>query len=101
MESESEEPQPSTSNQTQNVDSELDVDKELNRLLTVEEFLIKSKTYLLEYEKHMFLDTIDSDCLVVGARLVSNIAVFSKYYLPMIEFILINFFFHIFQRHWL
>lgn len=75
MESESEEPQPSTSNQTQIVDSELDFDKELNRLLTVEEFLIKSKTYLLEYEKHMFLDTIDSDCLVVGARLVSNIAV--------------------------
>lgn len=69
-ESESEEPKPSTSVQkSQNSEEE---DKELNRLLTVEDFLLKSKTYMLDYEKHMFLDTIDSDCLVVTARLVKN-----------------------------
>lgn len=70
MESETEEPTPSTSNQVQNSENELDVDKELNKVLTVEEFLLKSKTYMLENEKYMFLDTIDSDCLVVGARFV-------------------------------
>lgn len=69
MESESEEPKPSTSTQLpQTPDSDVNVDKELNKLLTVEEFLLKSKTYMLDYEKHMFLDTIDSDCLVVTAR---------------------------------
>lgn len=46
----------------------LDMDKELGRALTVEEFLMKSKTYMLEYEKFMFMDTIDSDCLVVAAK---------------------------------
>lgn len=70
MESEIEEPTPSTSNQAQNSENELNVDKELNKVLTVEEFLLKSKTYMLENEKYMFLDTIDSDCLVVGARFV-------------------------------
>lgn len=77
-------PQPSTSAQfdddqiakdsTQN-DEELmnsglgiDTDNGLEKVLTVEDFLIKSKTYMLEYEKHMFMDTIDSDCLVVSAK---------------------------------
>lgn len=63
------EPQPSTSSeQSQALESEINVDKELNKLMTVEDFLLKSKTYMLDYEKHMFLDTIDSDCLVVTAR---------------------------------
>lgn len=85
MEKESEpEPQPSTSSaqimptqvkdgtastdSTQAFEKELDMDKELGKVLTVEEFLHKSKTYMLEHEKHMFLDTIDSDCLVVTAK---------------------------------
>lgn len=69
MESDSEEPKPSTFSQpAQTPESEENVDKELSKLLTVEDFLLKSKTYMLDYEKHMFLDTIDSDCLVVTAR---------------------------------
>lgn len=84
MDSQSDEPQPSTSTQIQEneksevSDREADenddsmesagVNKELTKLLTVEEFLIKSKTYMLEHEKNMFLDTIDSDCLVVSAK---------------------------------
>lgn len=64
-----EEPQPSTSKElTQDAESESNVDKELNKALTVEEFLLKSKTYMLDYEKYMFMDTIDADCLVVGAK---------------------------------
>lgn len=66
MESETDEPTPSTSNQA--AENEENIDKELSKLMTVEEFLLKSKTYMLEHEKFMFLDTIDSDCLVVGAR---------------------------------
>lgn len=72
METDLQEPKPSTSTSTsqpsENPDNEVNVDKELNKLLTVEDFLLKSKTYMLEYEKNMFLDTIDSDCLVVTAR---------------------------------
>lgn len=34
----------------------------------MEEFLLKSKTVLLDYEKHMFLDLIDTDGLVVCAK---------------------------------
>lgn len=69
MDSEEDEPKPSTSTEiTQNVDSQLCADKELNKVLTVEEFLMKSKTYMLEYEKRMFMDTIDADCLVVSAK---------------------------------
>lgn len=48
--------------------SGIDPDKELSKMLTVEEFLLKSKTYMLDFEKYMFLDTIDSDCLVVCAK---------------------------------
>lgn len=58
----------SSTDNTQALEKELSEDKELGRVLTVEEFLMKSKTYMLEYEKHMFLDTIDSDCLVVSAK---------------------------------
>lgn len=43
-------------------------DADLDKMMTVEEFLQKSKTYMIDYEKHMFLDTIDSDCLVVCAK---------------------------------
>lgn len=72
MECDSQEPEPSTSTSasqpSENPDNEINVDKELNKLMTVEDFLLKSKTYMLDYEKHMFLDTIDSDCLVVTAR---------------------------------
>lgn len=69
MDSESEDPKPSTSKESApNSGNELNMDKELNKLLTVEEFLVKSKTYMLDHEKHMFLDTIDADCLVVSAR---------------------------------
>lgn len=46
-------------------------DADLDKMMTVEEFLLKSKTYMIEYEKHMFLDTIDSDCLVVCAKYVA------------------------------
>lgn len=63
------EPKPSTSTElTPDPTNELDVDKELNKALTVEEFLLKSKTYMLDYEKYMFMDTIDADCLVVSAK---------------------------------
>lgn len=55
-------------NNKDSMNSGIDADKELSKALTVEEFLIKSKTYMLEYEKHMFMDTIDSDCLVVCAK---------------------------------
>lgn len=76
MESDTDEAMPSTSNQAEEMpstskkapDDEINTDKELSKLMTVEEFLLKSKTYMLDYEKHMFLDTIDSDCLVVTAR---------------------------------
>lgn len=64
-----EEPKPSTSKElSQNPTNESIVDKELNKALTVEEFLLKSKTYMLDYEKFMFMDTIDADCLVVSAK---------------------------------
>lgn len=53
-------------------------DADLDKMMTVEEFLLKSKTSLTEYEKHMFLDAIDSDCLVVCAKYVTN--VFSIFY---------------------
>lgn len=69
MESDTDEVMPSTSNEPEKApDDEVIVDQELSKLMTVEEFLLKSKTYMLDYEKHMFLDTIDSDCLVVTAR---------------------------------
>lgn len=45
-------------------------DKDLDKVMTVEEYLQKSKTFMLDYEKHMFLDTIDTDCLVVCAKCV-------------------------------
>lgn len=45
-------------------------DRDLDKVMTVEEYLQKSKTFLLDYEKHMFLDTIDTDCLVVCAKCV-------------------------------
>lgn len=51
-------------------DGELN-DKDLDKVMTVEEYLQKSKTFMLDYEKHMFLDTIDTDCLVVCAKCVS------------------------------
>lgn len=54
----------------QPTDGEL-TDKDLDKVMTVEEFLQKSKTFMLDYEKHMFLDTIDTDCLVVCAKCVS------------------------------
>lgn len=53
---------------SQALEQELNDDKELSKALTVEEFLLKSKTYMLEHEKHMFLDTLDADCLVVTAK---------------------------------
>lgn len=53
----------------QSDDDELN-DKDLDKVMTVEEFLQKSKTFMLDYEKHMFLDTIDTDCLVVCAKCV-------------------------------
>lgn len=66
---EQEEPTPSTSKElTPTPTNESTVEKELNKALTVEEFLLKSKTYMLDYEKYMFMDTIDADCLVVGAK---------------------------------
>lgn len=67
---EDDEPKASASTEltTQNPDSKLDDDQELSKALDVEEFLLKTKTYMLEYEKHMFMDTIDSDCLVVSAK---------------------------------
>lgn len=85
MDPDSDDAQPSTSAQAQDegkiVDPEkqkdehgddsmenTSVNSELTKILTAEEFLMKSKTYMLEYEKHMFLDTIDSDCLVVSAK---------------------------------
>lgn len=46
----------------------LDEEKQLDKLMSLEEFLEKSKTYMLDYEKTMFLDTIDSDCLIVCAK---------------------------------
>lgn len=45
-------------------------EKDLTKVLTVEDFLHKSKTFMLEHEKQMFMDTIDSDCLVVSAKYV-------------------------------
>lgn len=45
-------------------------EKDLSKVLTVEDFLHKSKTFMLEHEKQMFMDTIDSDCLVVSAKYV-------------------------------
>lgn len=53
----------------QSDDDELN-DKDLDKVMTVTEFLQKSKTFMLDYEKHMFLDTIDTDCLVVCAKCV-------------------------------
>lgn len=66
---EEEEPQPSTSKElTNSPDQKINDDKELSRALDIEEILMNSKTYMLEYEKHMFMDTIDADCLVVSAK---------------------------------
>lgn len=48
--------------------NEADEENLLNKTLSMEEFLIKSKTYMLDYEKTMFLDAIDSDCLIVCAK---------------------------------
>lgn len=66
---EEEEPQPSTSKEPiKSPHPQINDDKELSRALDIEEILMKSKTYMLEYEKHMFMDTIDADCLVVSAK---------------------------------
>lgn len=66
---EEDEPKPSTSKElTPNPENKLDDDQELGKALDIEELLLKTKTYMLDYEKHMFMDTIDSDCLVVSAR---------------------------------
>lgn len=43
-------------------------EKQLDKIVSLEEFLLKSRTYMLDYEKTMFLDAIDSDCLVVCAK---------------------------------
>lgn len=59
----------SMTKQSNDDDGELN-DKDLDKMMTVEEFLLKSKTFMLDYEKHMFLDTIDTDCLVVCAKCV-------------------------------
>lgn len=70
---EKEEPQPSTSKeQDKSTDTKLNNDKELCKTLDIEEILMKSKTYMLDYEKHMFMDTIDADCLVVSAKYVKQ-----------------------------
>lgn len=45
-----------------------DLEKQMDQAATVEEFLQKSKVLLLDYEKHMFLDMIDTDGLVVCAK---------------------------------
>lgn len=68
--SDDDEPKPSTSKDLspKSESNEVNVEKELNKALTVEEFLLRSKTYMLDYEKYMFMDTIDADCLVVSAK---------------------------------
>lgn len=67
-------------------------DTDLDRMMVVEEFLQKSKTFMIEYEKHIFLDTVDSDCLVVCAKYVSqshNADTLPIYGFDITEFILI------------
>lgn len=45
-----------------------DLEKQMDHAATMEEFLQKSKVIMLDYEKHMFLDLIDMDGLVVCAK---------------------------------
>lgn len=47
---------------------ESDLEKQMDHAATMEEFLQKSKVIMLDYEKHMFLDLIDADGLVVCAK---------------------------------
>lgn len=56
---------------TESLDSsDIDMDKELVRTVAIQEQLLKSKTIMLEYEKHMFLDMVETDGIVVCAKLV-------------------------------
>lgn len=55
-------------NELAGASAENDIEKLMDQAVTVEEFLQKSKTLLLNYEKHMFLDMIDTDGLVVCAK---------------------------------
>lgn len=45
-----------------------DLERDIDHAVTIEEFIQKSTTILLDYEKHMFLDLIDTDGLVVCAK---------------------------------
>ena len=47
---------------------ELEMEKQMDRAGTIEEFLINTKARLLDYEKHMFLDILDSDGIVICAK---------------------------------
>lgn len=52
---------------TQQVDDAA-LEKQMDHAALMEEFLQKSKTVMLDYEKHMFLDLMDTDGLVVCAK---------------------------------
>lgn len=64
-------------------------DKDLSKVLTVEDFLHKSKTFMLEYEKQMFMDTIDADCLVVSAKYVMQWLIVDWISLVIVYFLII------------
>lgn len=60
--------QPENDENTKKDEVTANEEKQLDKVMSLEEFLLKSKTYMLDYEKTMFLDAIDSDCLIVCAK---------------------------------
>lgn len=60
---------PSTANQQQLVDELTNVDKDLAAVAAAEEFLLKNEPVdMLPYQHEMFVDVVQSDCLVVCAK---------------------------------
>lgn len=44
------------------------MERQMENAAGLEEFLQQSKTVMMDYEKHMFMDMIDTDGLVVSAK---------------------------------
>lgn len=58
-----------TPNQQQLVDELTNVDKDLAAVAAAEEFLLKNEPVeMLPYQHEMFVDVVQSDCLVVCAK---------------------------------
>lgn len=70
--SSTDEPASTSKDMEMDVNDEKEIEKRMDQMVTIEEYIQKSKHIMLDYEKHMFLDLIDTDGLVVCAKFVSQ-----------------------------